>query len=62
MPLCIKKSLTNQNGVEPSLAAHFNNMEKDFMRLGNKADKNTSSAVDELCATTRIKNIKMGGK
>jgi hypothetical protein len=37
-------------------------MEKDFMRLGNKADKNTSSAVDELCATTRIKNIKMGGR
>ena len=45
-----------------SLATHFNNMEKDFMRLGNKADRNTSSAVDELCATTRIKNIKMGGK
>ena len=45
-----------------SLATHFNNMEKDFMRLGNKADKNTSSAVDELCATTRIKNIKMGGR
>ena len=45
-----------------SLATHFNNMEKDFMRLGDKADKNTSSAVDELCATTRIKNIKMGGR
>ena len=45
-----------------SLATHFKNMEKDFMRLGDKADKNTSSAVDELCATTRIKNIKMGGK
>ena len=45
-----------------SLATHFNNMEKDFMRLGDKADKNTSSAVDDLCKTTRIKNIKMGGK
>ena len=45
-----------------SLATHFNNMEKDFMRLGNKADKNTSGAVDSLCATTKIKNVRMGGK
>ena len=47
---------------QSSLLAHFNRFEKDLMRLGDKADKNTSSAVDELCATTRIKNIKMGGK
>ena len=45
-----------------SLATHFNNMEKDFMRLGNKADRNTSGAVDSLCATTKIKNVRMGGK
>ena len=47
---------------QSSLLTHFNRFEKDLMRLGDKADKNTSSAVDELCKTTRIKNIKMGGK
>ena len=57
----VKKKQKRQSSNR-SLATHFNNMEKDFMRLGNKADKNTSGAVDELCATTRIKNIKMGGR
>ena len=57
----VKKKQKRQSSNR-SLATHFNNMERDFMRLGNKADKNTSSAVDDLCKTTRIKNIKMGGK
>ena len=48
----VKRKRRSSNRSLESIGQQF---ERDMNRHGDKADKNTSGAVDDLCKTTRIK-------